>query len=90
MYPAAIALPDELREAYLPLLLHLLYEVEQTAISPLPSSPKGEVFRYRGAFLPPLTLAPLGVDLRLGGRRGMSVGCDGCRFIGIKEFRLRT
>jgi hypothetical protein len=57
MYPAAIALPDELREAYLPLLLHLLYEVEQTAISPLPSSPKGEVFRHRGTFLPPLTLA---------------------------------
>ena len=54
MYPAPVALKDELREAYLPLLLHLLYEVEQTAISPLPSSPKGEVFRHRGAFLPPL------------------------------------
>lgn len=28
MYPAPIILKDELREAYLPLLLHLLYEVE--------------------------------------------------------------
>ena len=54
MYPTAVALPDELREAYLPSLLHLLYEFEQTTISPLPSSPKGEVFRHRGAFLPPL------------------------------------
>ena len=32
MYPAAIALPDELREAYLPLLLHLLYQLEQAAV----------------------------------------------------------
>ena len=54
MYPAPLALPDELGEAYLPLLLHLLYEVEQTTIGPLPSSPKGEVFRHREAYLPPL------------------------------------
>ena len=32
MYPTAVALPDELREAYLPLLLHLLDEFEQTAM----------------------------------------------------------
>ena len=32
MYPTAIALPDELREAYLPSLLHLLYEFEQTTM----------------------------------------------------------
>ena len=32
MYPSSIALPDELREAYLPSLLHLLYEFEQTAV----------------------------------------------------------
>ena len=32
MYPAPIILKDELREAYLPLLLHLLYEVEQAAV----------------------------------------------------------
>ena len=32
MNPAAIALPDELREAYLSLLLHLLNEFEQTAV----------------------------------------------------------
>ena len=32
MNPAAIALPDELREAYLPRLLHLLDEFEQTAM----------------------------------------------------------
>ena len=54
MYPTSVALPYQLSEAYLPLLLHLLYELEQAAISPLPSSPKGEVFRHRGVFLPPL------------------------------------
>ena len=32
MYPAPVALKDELREAYLPLLLHLLYEVEQPSV----------------------------------------------------------
>ena len=32
MYPATIALPNELREAYLSLLLHLPYEVEQLAV----------------------------------------------------------
>ena len=32
MYPTAVALPDELREAYLPLLLHLLDEFEQPAV----------------------------------------------------------
>ena len=32
MNPTSIALPDELREAYLPLLLHLLYELEQAAV----------------------------------------------------------
>ena len=32
MNPTSIALPDELREAYLPLLLHLLDEFEQTAV----------------------------------------------------------
>ena len=32
MYPAPVALKDELREAYLPLLLHLLYEFEQPAV----------------------------------------------------------
>ena len=32
MNPTAIALPDELREAYLPLLLHLPYEVEQPSV----------------------------------------------------------
>ena len=32
MYPASIALPYQLGEAYLPLLLHLLYEVEQPAV----------------------------------------------------------
>ena len=37
MYPATIVLKDELGEAYLPLLLHLLYEVEQAAvIGPIP------------------------------------------------------
>ena len=38
MNPAAIALPDELREAYLPLLLHLLDEFEQTAVVSLVTS----------------------------------------------------
>ena len=32
MYPTSVALPDELREAYLPLLLHLLDEFEQTTV----------------------------------------------------------
>ena len=32
MYPTPIALPYQLGEAYLPLLLHLLYEVEQPAV----------------------------------------------------------
>ena len=32
MYPATIVLKDELGEAYLPLALHLLYEVEQPAV----------------------------------------------------------
>ena len=32
MNPTSIALPDELREAYLPLLLHLLDEFEQTTV----------------------------------------------------------
>ena len=32
MNPTSIALPDELREAYLPSLLHLLYEFEQTTM----------------------------------------------------------
>ena len=32
MYPAAIALPDELGEAYLPRLLHLPYKLEQLAV----------------------------------------------------------
>ena len=44
MYPPSIALPDELGEAYLPRLLHLLDELEQAAISPLPSSPLWEEF----------------------------------------------
>ena len=35
MYPAAIALKDELGKLNLPLLLHLPYEVEQPAIGPL-------------------------------------------------------
>ena len=36
MYPTSVALPDELREAYLPLLLHLLDELEQaTMVSPV-------------------------------------------------------
>ena len=32
MYPTSVALPYQLSEAYLPLLLHLLYELEQTAV----------------------------------------------------------
>ena len=32
MNPAAVALPDQLRETYLPLLLHLLDELEQAAV----------------------------------------------------------
>ena len=32
MYPTTIAFPDELRETYLPLLLHLPYEVEQATV----------------------------------------------------------
>ena len=32
MNPAAVALPYQLRETYLPLLLHLLYELEQAAV----------------------------------------------------------
>jgi hypothetical protein len=32
MYPPSIALPDELREAYLPLLLHLLDEFEKPSV----------------------------------------------------------
>ena len=32
VYPASIALEDELRETYLSLLPHLPYEVEQTAV----------------------------------------------------------
>ena len=32
MYPTSIALPNELRETYLPLLLHLLYHLEQAAV----------------------------------------------------------
>ena len=32
MYPSSTALPNELREAYLPLLLHLLDEFEQTTM----------------------------------------------------------
>ena len=32
MNPTSIALPDELREANLPRLLHLLYELEQPAM----------------------------------------------------------
>ena len=38
MYPSSIALPDELREAYLPLLLHLLYELEQATMVGLVAS----------------------------------------------------
>ena len=38
MYPTAIALPDELREAYLPSLLHLLYEFEQATMVGLVAS----------------------------------------------------
>ena len=37
MYPPPVTLKDELGEAYLPLPLHLLYEVEQAAvIGPIP------------------------------------------------------
>lgn len=32
MYPTTIAFPDELRETYLPLLLHLLYQPEQATM----------------------------------------------------------
>ena len=32
MYPTSVALPNQLSEAYLPLLLHLLYEFEQTTV----------------------------------------------------------
>ena len=32
MYPPAVTLPNQLGEAYLPLLLHLLYEFEQTTV----------------------------------------------------------
>ena len=32
MYPTSVALPDELGEAYLPLPLHLPYEVEQATV----------------------------------------------------------
>jgi hypothetical protein len=32
MYPPAIALPDELRETYLPLLLHQLHHLKQLAM----------------------------------------------------------
>ena len=32
MYPTSVALPYQLSETYLPLLLHLLYELEQLAM----------------------------------------------------------
>lgn len=32
VYPASVALPNELREAYLSLLLHLLDKLEQAAV----------------------------------------------------------
>ena len=32
MYPTSVALPDELGEAYLSRLLHLLYELEQATM----------------------------------------------------------
>ena len=38
MYPTSVALPDELREAYLPLLLHLLDEFEQPSVVSLVAS----------------------------------------------------
>ena len=38
MNPTSIALPDELREAYLPRLLHLLDELEQAAVIGLVAS----------------------------------------------------
>ena len=45
MNPAAVTLPYQLREAYLPRLLHLLYDLEQpTMVSLLPSySPQATV-----------------------------------------------
>ena len=38
MYPPPVALKDELREAYLPLLLHLLDEFEQPSVVGLVAS----------------------------------------------------
>ena len=38
MYPTSVALPYQLSEAYLPLLLHLLYELEQATMVGLVAS----------------------------------------------------
>lgn len=47
MNPPTISLPYQLGEAYLPLLLHLLYEIEQpTMVSLIPSDDIGSAAQH--------------------------------------------